>query len=496
MTQVNEAQVRDMVSQVMSRLQADGTLPRSAPPAYAPAGVPEASARVPQTSGSGDGLFGTVENAVAATRQAQRAWAMASLELRYKVVAAIREIGHQHNEELARMAVLETGLGRVDDKMTKMTLVLDKTPGPEDLDSRRRVWTGDHGMVLIEMAPYGVIGAITPTTNPADTVFNNAISFISAGNGAIFNAHPTAKNVSNHSVALINKAIVKAGGPANLITTIAEPTIESANALMTAKGVNLLVVTGGPHVVKAALASNKKVIAGGPGNPPVVVDETADLEKAARAIYKGASFDNNVICTLEKECVVVASVADRLKEELKRCGAYEVPAHLQDKLFAHIFSKDNGPGKEAVVNKNCVGKNANEILKAIGVDVDPEKCRLVIVEVNRNHPLMWTEQLMPVFPITRVRDVDEAIELAIELEGGRGHTAVMHSRNIEKLSKMARLINTAIFVKNGPSIAGLGAGSEAPTAWTIAGPTGEGCTSARNFTKERRCVMVDAFRIV
>lgn len=492
MTQVNEAQVRDMVSQVMARLQADGTIAKSAPPAYAPAGGVEAVGRVPMAGG--DCVFGTVENAVAATRQAQQAWAMASLELRFKVIAEIRKIGHKHNEELSRMAVQESGLGRVDDKIAKMKLVLDKTPGPEDLESRRRVWTGDHGLVLIEMAPYGVIGAITPTTNPADTVFNNAISFISAGNGAIFNAHPSAKNVSNLACSLINQAVVKAGGPANLVTCIADPTVESANALMKARGVDLLVVTGGPHVVKAAFASGKKVIAGGPGNPPVVVDETADLEKAAKSIYKGASFDNNVICTLEKECVVVASVADRLKEELKRCGAYEVPAHLQDKLFAHIFSKVDG--KDAYVNKNCVGKNASEILKAIGVDVDPEKCRLAIVEVNRNHPLMWTEQLMPVFPITRVRDVDEAIELAIELEGGRGHTAVMHSRNIEKLSKMARLINTAIFVKNGPSIAGLGAGSEAPTAWTIAGPTGEGCTSARNFTKERRCVMVDAFRIV
>ncbi len=492
MTQVNEAQVRDMVAQVMSRLQADGTLPKSAPPAYAPQAAPEATGRVP--AASGDCIFGTVENAVAATKQAQRAWAMASLELRFKAVAAIRAIGHKHNEEISRLAVQETGLGRVDDKMTKLRLVLDKTPGPEDLESRRRVWTGDHGLVLIEMAPYGVIAAITPTTNPADTVFNNAISFISAGNGAVFNAHPSAKNVSNLAVSLVNRAIVEAGGPPNLVTAIAEPTVDTANAVMRAKGVDLLVVTGGPHVVKAAFASGKKVIAGGPGNPPVVVDETADIEKAAKSIYKGASFDNNVICTLEKECVVVASVADRLKEELKRCGAYEVPAQLHDKLFAHIFSKVEG--KDATVNKNCVGKNASEILKGIGVDVDPDKCRLVIVEVNRNHPLMWTEQLMPVFPITRVRDVDEAIELAIELEGGRGHTAVMHSRNIEKLSKMARLINTAIFVKNGPSIAGLGAGSEAPTAWTIAGPTGEGCTSARNFTKERRCVMVDAFRIV
>jgi acyl-CoA reductase-like NAD-dependent aldehyde dehydrogenase len=489
MTQVNESQVRDLVSQVVHRLQADGTLPSASPAGRAD--TPGAPSR-----GGGGNVFGTVEAAVAATREAQRAWSMASLELRHKAVAAIRAIGHRHAEELSRFAVQETGIGRWDDKLEKLRLVLDKTPGPEDLDSRRRVWSGDHGLVLIEMAPYGVIGAITPTTNPADTVFNNAISFISAGNGAIFNAHPSARQVSNRSAALIDQAIVSVGGPANLITAIDTPTIETANELMHAKGVNMLVVTGGPHVVKAALQSNKKVIAGGPGNPPVVVDETADLERAARAIYKGASFDNNLICTLEKECVVVASVADRLKEELKRCGAYEVPQHLQDKLFAHIFSKDHGPGKEAVVNKHCVGKNASEILAAIGVSVDPDKCRLAIVEVNRNHPLLWTEQLMPVFPITRVRDVDEAIELAIELEGGRGHTACMHSRNIEKLSKMARLINTAIFVKNGPSIAGLGAGSEAPTAWTIAGPTGEGCTSARNFTKERRCVLQDAFRIV
>ncbi|MEB3198707.1 MAG: aldehyde dehydrogenase family protein [Candidatus Sericytochromatia bacterium] len=489
MTHVNEAQVRDLVSQVVQRLQADGSLPR-------PAGTSGAAGVVQATAKAQENLFGEVECAVRATRQAQAEWAKAGLEDRHRVVAAIRAVGHRHAEALSKRAVEETGLGRFDDKLEKLRLVLDKTPGPEDLDSRRRVWSGDHGLVLIELAPYGVIGAITPTTNPADTVFNNAISFVSAGNGAIFNAHPTAREVSNWAARLINQAIIEAGGPAHLITAVATPTIETANQLMTARGVDLLVVTGGPHVVKAALQSRKKVIAGGPGNPPVVVDETADLERAARAIYKGASFDNNVICTLEKECVVVAAVADKLKDELKRCGAYEVPPHLHDKLFAHIFSQDHGPGKEAVVNKQCVGKNASEILAAIGVTVDPERCRLAIVEVNRNHPLLWTEQLMPVFPITRVRDVDEAIDLAIELEGGRGHTACMHSRNIDALSKMARLINTAIFVKNGPSLAGLGAGSDAPTAWTIAGPTGEGCTSARHFTKERRCVLTDAFRIV
>jgi aldehyde dehydrogenase len=260
-------------------------------------------------------------------------------------------------------------------------------------------------------------------------------------------------------------------------------------------GIRLLVVTGGPGVVKVAMQSGKKAICAGPGNPPVVVDETADIEKAGHDIVLGASFDNNLVCILEKEIIAVDSIADKLKEAMCRHGAVEIPSWQLNRLTKVILEEDHGPGRHGVVNKRFVGQNPSRILKEIGVTI-PEATRLVVAEADRLHPLVWTEQLMPIIPLVRVKDADEAIDLAFQVEQGMGHTAVMHSRNIEKLSRMARLMNCSIFVKNGPSLAGLGFGGEGYTSFSIASPTGEGLTTAWTFTRERRCTLVDAFRIV
>jgi acyl-CoA reductase-like NAD-dependent aldehyde dehydrogenase len=226
----------------------------------------------------------------------------------------------------------------------------------------------------------------------------------------------------------------------------------------------------------------------------VVVDETADLDQAARDIVRGASFDNNIVCVLEKEIIAVESIAEGLKSSLLRHGCVEVKDHQARQLEKVIFSETRGPGKPAVVNKDCIGKCADVILRQIGVSVGKE-VRLALVEVDREHPLFLTEQMMPVMPLVRVRTADEGIDLAVKAEHGFGHTAVMHSKNIDNLSRMAREINCSIFVKNGPSVAGLGYGGEGHTSFSIASPTGEGLTSARSFTRDRRCVLVDHFRI-
>jgi len=403
----------------------------------------------------------------------------------------MREAALAHVKELSRTAVEETGLGRVEDKVRKNLLVAVKTPGPEMLEPRAR--SGDHGLMLMERAPYGVIGSIIPTTNPTETVINNSIAMVSGGNAVVFNAHPNAKRCSDRCVAILNDAIVRAGGPADLVTTVEDPSIETAQALMKHPDIALLVVTGGPGVVREAMRSGKKVIAAGPGNPPAVVDDTVDIALAARNIVAGASLDNNIICTAEKEVVVVASVADELKRAMIACGSVEVTGGDIDRLCSVIF--ESREGRKGVINKKWIGKNANLILREIGIDA-PDATRLAICEVDRDHPLPWTEQLMPVMPIVRAANADEAIDLALAYEGGRRHTATMHSRNIEKLSKMARLVNCSIFVKNGPTFAGLGMGGEGHTSFTIASPTGEGMTSPISFTRERRCTLVDSFRIV
>ena len=340
-----------------------------------------------------------------------------------------------------------------------------------------------------------MIGSITPSTNPTVTIISNSIGMIAAGNSVVFNPHPASKKVSAFLVGLLNKAIIEAGGPANLVCCAAEPTIESAKDLMAHPKIAILVVTGGPAVVRVAMNSGKKVIAAGPGNPPCVVDETADIAKAGKDIVDGAGFDNNVICICEKEIIVVASVADRLKEEMKKNGAYELNEDQIKKITQLVIAEPGGPGIEGAANKTFVGKNADFIAKQIGLTVPPET-RLLLCEVNRKHPLIWTEQLMPVMPLVRVKDVDAAIDLAVECEHGFRHTAIMHSLNIAKLSKMAKAMNCSIFIKNGPSYAGLGHGGAGFASFTIASPTGEGVTRARTFTRERRCTIVDYFRII
>jgi propionaldehyde dehydrogenase len=459
--------------------------PSSAPTATGGAGMAEPV--------HGAGVFADMESAVNAAVIAQRELVQMTLEKRREIIQAIRDAVLQNKEILSENASRETGFGNRDDKIVKHILAATKTPGVEDVQSES--FTDEHGLTLVERAPYGVIGAIIPSTNPTATVTSNGIGMIAAGNSIVFNPHPFAKKVSCQLIALINDAITAAGGPVNLMTTVASPTIETANQMMSHKKINLMVVTGGPGVVKAAMNSGKKVIAAGPGNPPVVVDETADIAKAGRDIVNGGSFDHNIICICEKEIIVVETVADRLKEEMIKNGAYELNKEQIDAITKLVIADPGGPGKEGAPNKEFVGKSARHIARAIGL-ILPESVKLLLCEVGREHPRVWTAQLMPVMPLGRVKDVDVAINFAVDVEHGFRHTAIMHSLNVAKLSKMARAMNCSLFVKNGPSYAGLAQGGAGFTSFTIASPTGEGMTRARTFTRERRCTLVDYFRIV
>ncbi len=491
MTEIDEQRIHSIVERVLAQLNQDV----DAPPTERP---PEPAVTAPVAPSAGtlsgqDGIFPDVDTAIAAAEVAFRALDAMTLKVRRRLIEAMRHTVQENAELLARVAWQETGMGRLEDKTNKNLLVATNTPGVEDL--RPLAWTGDHGLTLVEHAPYGVIGAITPSTNPTSTIICNSIGMVAAGNSVVFNAHPGAKECSARTIQLLNRAIVLAGGPPNLITAAREPTIQSAQRLMKHPGIRLLMVTGGPGVVRVAMNSGKKAICAGPGNPPVVVDETADIEQAARDIIIGASFDNNVVCVLEKEIVCVASIAEQLKAAMKAHGAHEITSWQMKRLEKIIFRKVHEPPEESVIDKAWVGRDAKVILKEIGIGVGDE-VKLALVEVDRQHPLLWTEQLMPVMPLIRVGNADEAIDLAVALEGGRRHTAVMHSKHLDHLSRMAREINCSIFVKNGPSLAGLGFGGEGYTSFSIASPTGEGLTSAKDFSRVRRCTLVDSFRIV
>ncbi|MCL1812194.1 MAG: aldehyde dehydrogenase EutE [Treponema sp.] len=435
-------------------------------------------------------IFDTIDEAVAKAKDAQRQLGKATLEERGKLIEAMRQAARDNAQKLAGMANQETGYGRVEHKVLKNLLAANKTPGIEDL--RTQAWSGDYGLTLVEMAPFGVIGSITPSTNPPSTVINNSISMIAAGNAVVFNPHPAAKNVSQETMRILNEAIVSAGGPAGLITTVREPTLETGTALMTHKDIPLLSITGGEPVVKAAMKTGKKVIAAGPGNPPVIVDDTAILEKAAKDIVDGASFDNNVLCVAEKEVFAFANIADALIAEMVRNGAFLIGGEDINKVLAATLINKDG---QYVINRKYVGRDAAVILRDAGVAFTGNP-RLVIAEVDPYHPFIMTEMLMPVLGIARVKDIDDAVAHAIRAEQGCQHSAMIHSTNIKHMSYAAHALNTTIFVKNAPSYSGLGFNGEGYATLTIATPTGEGVTAAHSFTRLRRCVLHGDFRIV
>ncbi|MBI2091425.1 MAG: aldehyde dehydrogenase EutE [Deltaproteobacteria bacterium] len=483
--QINESQINTIIERVVENLGKSTPHPNPLPRHYYTAGTAQGERE--NKPSNQPGVFDDIDHAIKSARQAFLDYQDVSVAKRKKIIHAIRELCLEHLEDLARIAVEETKLGRYEDKLQKNRLAIEKTPGVEDVFPQ--AFSGDYGLSIQEPAPFGVIGSITPCTNPTETIICNGIGMIAGGNAVFFNPHPTAKRTSAYVTSLINKAVISEDGPINLLTTIANPTIESAQYMMKHPGIRLLVVTGGPAVVRQAMNSGKRVIAAGPGHPPVVVDETADIEKAGRDIVKGAGLDNNIVCVIEKIIIAVNKIADELKEALVTGGGVELNGLQAQRLAKIIIDPD---GKHP--NKNWVGKDIQLILKEIGLEVGPEK-RIAFADVLPDHPFATVEMLLPVIGFVRAKDVDEAIEIAYKLEDGCFHTAGMHSKNIDNLHKMARKMNTSIFVKNAPFYAGLGLGGEGPTSFTIASPTGEGLTTARNFTRMRRCVVAGHFRI-
>jgi aldehyde dehydrogenase len=465
----------EIVDTVIARLQAEGMLSGG------------------RNSGAGDeGVFEDAREAIAASQEAQKRWAESSRETRDRVIEAMRNVMHANAETFARRELDETGLGRYEDKVVKVHNAANATPGTEDLVTES--WSGDKGLVVEEYAPYGVVAAVTPSTHPIPVMFNSLVIIIASGNSVVFNVHPAAKNVSAYALQLFHKAIRENGGPANLATMIRVPTLESADVLFRHPAVRLIAATGGPGLVKAAFSSGKKVIAAGPGNPPVVVDASADLERAARSIIEGASFDNNILCIAEKEAFVVDAVYDRFMDAMARQGAVRLTQTQIEQLAAKAVPK-NERG-EVTVNKAFVGKNASVLAAAAGITV-PESTRLLFGEAQFDCRFVQEEQMMPYLPVVRVRDFNEAIALAVRAEHGFGHTAMIHSHNLDNITRFSKAINTTIVVVNGSSLAGLGGiGGEGQFSHTVSSPTGEGVCTPRDMARVRRLAVSGNLRIV
>lgn len=465
----------DIVETVIARLQAQGIVTQDR-----------------KHAGGDEGLYDDAADAITASHEAQRRWAESSRETRDRVIEALRKVMHDNAEVFARKELDETGLGRYEDKVVKAHNAANATPGTEDLVTQS--WSGDKGLVVEEYAPYGVVAAVTPSTHPIPVMFNSLVIIIASGNSVVFNVHPAAKNISGYALQLFHRAIREHGGPANLATMIRVPTLESADTLFRHPAVRLIVATGGPGLVKAAFGSGKKVIAAGPGNPPVLVDATADLDRAAQAIIEGASFDNNILCIAEKEAFVVDAVYDRFMDAMKRQGAVKLSQPQIEQLASKAIPR-NERG-EAAVNKAFVGKNASVLAAAAGISV-PESTRLLFGEAQFDCRFVQEEQMMPYLPVVRVRDIDEAITLAVRAEHGFGHTAMIHSHNLDNITRFSKAVNTTIVVVNGSSLAGLGGiGGEGQFSHTVSSPTGEGICTPRDMARVRRLAVSGNLRIV
>jgi len=441
-----------------------------------------------------DGVFATVDEAVNAAFEAQKKVAAMSLEERGRMVEIICRICNDRREELGRMEMEETKVGRLDHKILKLTnmrFVLSV----DSLHSEAR--SDSTGLCIIEHAPWGVIGMMLPVTHSVPTMASNAINILAAGNTAVFGPHPSGQKVARYALQLWNREIEREFGVANVFTTTSEASIEAAEQIFHHPKIALLCVTGGSAVAKAAAQSGKRVIAGGPGNPPVVVDETADLDRAARCIVEGAAFDNNLLCIGEKEVFVVASVADAFIQAMRRAEAYQLDAAAIERLSQAAFTFD-GDGKgcaRAHLKKDLVGKDVAVLAAAAGVRV-PDNTQLLFGETNEDHPFVVEEQMMPFIPVVRVRDADAAIAASVKAEHGYRHTAIIHTQNVETATSMARAMNTTLFIQNAASPASLGVGGPGYFSHTIATPTGEGVTTPLTFTRERQMVVGNALRII
>lgn len=432
-------------------------------------------------------IYSSVTDAVAAAKGAYGRYTELTLNERQEILESVKTALRPLVNELAAMTVEETGMGNAADKAQKIKLAIEKTPGVEDLITE--VNTGDHGMTLYELSSFGIVCAVQPCTNPCATLISNTIGMLAAGNAVIHCPHPRAVKVSQLLTVVISNAVRSVCGIDNLVVTLHESLMGFTTEVMCHPDVDLVVCTGGSGSLRQAMVSGKKVIGAGPANPVAMVDETADLAKAARDIVQGASFDNNLMCTSEKSIVVVKAAADPFIFELLKNGVY----YVKDKRDIQKLL-DAAVTEDFVINKKLEGRTANEILKAAGIPCTAP-IRLIVAETGRLHPFAALELLMPLVPLIKAEDFDEALEIALELEQGYRHTATIHSQSIERLNRAAKRMQTSVFVKNGASLLGIGFDKEGHTSFTIATVTGEGTTTARHFARRRRCTLTSGFSI-
>lgn len=496
MSAVNETLIRDVVADVLARLGGVPAAAKAAPPQAAKADCGcngKGLAASPGARGK-FGVFADANEACAAAHESFLQLQKGGIAARVKIVEIVKAMAEANAEVWGKLELDETKIGRLDHKIEKLKII-KLVPGVEWLRPDAR--SGDHGITLEEYTPFGVVGAVTPSTHSIPTLSGNIVNICAAGNAVVFNPHPSAARCAAVAVRAYNEAIFRETGIENIATIIEKPSMESFNTMCKHEAVRILLVTGGPGVVKAAMQTGKRAICAGPGNPPVYVDDTACMKRAAKAIIQGASYDNNLLCIGEKEIFALESIADKLMEQMSLNGAVKLTNAQLDALTKAAFTITPGQGGgcgHAAVNKDFIGKDPIVLARAAGVNI-PAGTQLLFAETGADHPFVVEEQMMPFVPITRVRNLEEGVARALEAEHGYKHTSIIHSHDLEALTAMGRALDTTLFIKNGPCMAGLGLGGEGYLSFSIATPTGEGVSNPRTFTRVRRCVLVDNLRI-
>lgn len=475
---MESTQLKAIVEEVLTRLRETGAI-------EAPSPKPEKKQRMR----SGSGVFADAASAIEAAHEAYLQLSGKGVAGRERIVQIVKRICREKAQEWGQLEFVETQIGRLDHKIEKL-LGISSVPGTEWLSPHGM--SGDHGITLEENCPFGVIGAVTPVTHSIPTIACNIVSMVAAGNSVVFNAHPGGAKCAVVAIKAFNEAIEREVGIANIATIIEEPSLESFAAICAHEQVKLLCVTGGPGIVKAAMKSGKRAICAGPGNPPVLVDETADLERAAEAIIFGAGYDNNLLCIGEKEVFVVKSVYTDFLKTFERAGAKRLNGSQLERLTAAAFTFEGKGGgcSHPVVNRDLVGRDVSVLAEHAGLNVG-SGCTMLYAETPVDHPFVIEEQMMPFLPIIPVADVEEGIERSIVAEHGYKHSSMIHSLNVNHMTRMARALESTLFVKNGSCLAGLGSGGEGYSSFSIATTTGEGITTPDTFTRKRRCVLVD-----
>jgi aldehyde dehydrogenase len=504
MNVVNETLVRDVVAEVLGKLNGTPGFNRNAsvtapilPAAPVPAASRAPAKKISATSAALRGKFGVFQDAKEACAAAQEAYLLLKqkgVQTRRTIEEIIKTLSTNNAEPWGRLEFDETKIGRLDHKIEKLKII-KLVPGVDWLHPVGH--SGDHGITLEEFTPFGVIGAVTPSTHSVPTLSANIVNIVAAGNAVVFNPHPGASRCAAHAVRIYNEAIYRETGIENIACVVETPTLESFDAICRHEFIRLLLITGGPAVVKAAMQTGKRAICAGPGNPPVLVDDTCCLKRAAKAIIAGAAYDNNLLCIGEKEIFVLDFIADKLMAQMSENGAVKLNAAQLDRLTKAAFTFKEGQGggcAHASVKKDFIGRDPGVLAQAAGTHL-PAGTQLLFAETEAGHPFVEEEQMMPFLPIVRVKSIEEGIERSLEAEHGYKHTSIIHSHDVENMTAMARALDTTIFVKNGSSMAGVGLGGEGYLSYSIATPTGEGVTNPRTFTRVRRCVMVDQLRI-